>query len=944
MRARTITAFTLVGVITASTLVTTAPAVAQPMSLRQAGATITAADDAAVAAAQAEAVATGEPVVVDELTTPTELTTALPDGTAEVAISTIPVRVAQGDEWVEPDLDLEAAGTWFEPVATAVPVRFSAGGSDQLSQVQADSGEWITEVWPHGDVPAPTLKGDTATYVEILPGVDLKLVATPTGKASIFVVKNEDAATSEALADLRVDVEGAELRTNSSGSAIAETESGATIIAGQPLWWDSSDGGDFREPGESAPIMPVTHDFSGTGVSMDVGESVDRAEDDPLVPAALDYPIYVDPDWSSGEAASWYTDAAYPNQSYLSAGASDVLRVGIFEQYRSDMFFQFPISALSGKDIIAGRLNTTQVAVAACGVKPITVHTYGLKTPGFTWAQEQSWNAAGTGGWSAQLQTPFWGPDCGAAPLAVGWNVTAGVKAKVGDANIQFAFTYADPNAPSRRHYDRDATLIVTYNSKPNTPTALAITSPARACGSATAPARVGAADVTVSAHQTDPDAGNVKTGFYLSEASSLSTVFQSRGSGLRAQGVRSVQFNDLTDGNTYAWRARGFDDISYSLAYSGWCYFTVDTTKPAKPALSTEASSFSVGQPLSVGLDGAADVAGYVFWVAPTAMAEPPVIPAGGTVNTTAALPACNGVVLANVRLACADATGGGSISVAPVDAYSTLWVSAYDRAGNQAEPAGLALYDSGSGNPAASANINAGHAWQLSALGSPLPQTIDDSNPAAGSNAVDLVIPAGTPTDQTDVVDPPFTVPVLSGAALAPAADAFTTSAPPVDASRSFSLSVWVRPVAIPATDQLIASQSGTGRGAVSLRATAAGGYAFCITGAAAADDNGRPVSGCATGGALSTTSWQLVTGIWDAGNQQLRLLIGGSSVVPVATAPHVVGSGDWSANGPLKFAPAPHANRFKGLIADPMVLPGVVDYRQLSQMAALSLPFSQ
>ncbi|PRB63626.1 LamG-like jellyroll fold domain-containing protein [Microbacterium sp. MYb45] len=950
MRVRTIVGVLLGSMLIASGLAPTSAAIGQSgaiashSAVTQGASSTDPADDAAVAAAQEIAVATGEPVIVEQLTTPTELVTALPNGTAEMEISSVPVRVEQGGAWVDPDMDLVRDGDWYAPTASAVPVRFSMGGGDTLSQIRADSGEWITEVWPHGNLPAPVVQGDTATYAEVMPGVDLKLVATRTGKASIFVVKNEDAAGSSQLADLRVNVEGATLDTNVSGSAVAETDSGATLVAGQPLWWDSSDGGDFREPGETAPIMPVEHDFSDAGVSMDVGESVERALDDLPASADLDYPIYIDPDWSSGEAASWYTDAAYPNQSYLSAGASDVLRVGIYGDFRSDMFFQFPITALKGKDIIAGRLNTTMVAVAACGVRPIGVHTYGLKTAGFTWAQEQAWNAAGTGGWSGLLQNAWTGPGCGAAPLAVGWNVTSGVKAKVGASNIQFAFTYTDPNAPSRRHFSRDATLIVTYNSKPNTPTALAITSPSRVCGTAALPAQVAATDVTVSAHQTDPDAGNVKTSFYLSKASSLDIVFQSRGSGLRAQGVRSVQFDGLADGETYAWRARGADDIAVSAAYSGWCYFTVDVTKPSLPDVSSTAGSFTVGQPLSIAVDSDDDVAGYVYWVAPAAIVDPaPTIPAGGTVNAAAALPACNGVVLANVRLACAGTGGSAQLTVAPVDAYSTLWVSAYDRAGNQADAVGLPLYNP-NGDPAASANLDAGHAWLISDLTSPLPTTIADSNPLIGAGGINLLVPANTPTDQTSAVDPPFEVPVLSGAALPSTADAFATSAAPVDASKSFTLSMWVKPTAIPVSDQVIASQSGSGRGSVSMLATSAGTYAFCIKGAAAADDNGRPVSGCATGGAMSTTSWQLVTGIWDSGNQQLRILIGGTTVRPVGTAAHVVGSGDWSANGPLKLAPAPHANRFKGLIGNPVIVPGVVDYRQLSRLAALSLPFSQ
>ncbi|MGN7948997.1 LamG-like jellyroll fold domain-containing protein [Microbacterium sp. 22215] len=947
MRARIFLGFVLVSILFVGGLTPSGAAVAQGATVGRISAPrVTAAtDEAAVLAAQQVAVETGEPVVVDELTTPTELTTALPDGTTETAISSRPVRVEQDGSWVDPDLSLVRVGQWYEPAATAVPVRFSTGGSDQLSQVRAESGEWITEVWPHGTLPAPVIDGDTATYTEVLPGVDLKLVATRTGKASIFVVKNAAAAASSQLADLRVNVEGAMLDTNASGTAIAETDSGATVVAGQPLWWDSSGGGDFREPGLTAPVRPVEHEFSDDGVAMDVGESVEREVQDMPADGELDYPLFIDPDWSVGEASSWYTDAAYPDQSYLSAGASDVLRVGIYQNFRSDMFFQFPISAMSGKQILSARLNTTQVAVAACGVQPIQVQTYGLKTPGFTWDQEQAWNAAGTGGWSAILQAPFYGPDCGAAPLAVGWNVTAGVKDKVGDDNMQFAFTYSNPNAPSRRHYSRDATLIVTYNTAPRVPTAQAIVSPPRACGTAVAPAQVAATDVTVSVNQTDPDAGNVDTYFYLSKASATATVVQTKSAAMRAQGVRSIPFTGLTDGVTYAWRARGYDTHAWG-AYGGWCYFTVDVTKPVLPTVSSTTTSFTVGQGATVDVNGETGAAGYVYWVAPGAIVSPaPTIPVGGTVSKTSALPACDGVVSASVRWACANTSGNAVLTVAPVDSYSTLWVSAYDRAGNQANAVGFPLYDnSANGAPAGAANIDGGHAWQLSALESPLPSTIQDSNPWIGANAVALTIPAGTATDQTSVVIPPVATPVLSGASLASTADAFSTSASPVDASKSFTLSMWVRPTAVPTADQVIASQGGTGRGSVSLRATVGGAYAFCITGAAASDDNGRPVSGCATGGSLSLNSWQMVTGIWDAGNQQLRLVMGGTSVSPVAAAGHVVGSGDWTANGPLKLAPAPHANRFKGSIADPVIVPGVVDHFQLQALAGLSLPFSE
>ncbi|WP_404474182.1 hypothetical protein [Microbacterium aerolatum] len=291
------------------------------------------------AAAQQRAVATGTEVVVDDLTSPTELTTAMPDGTMQYEVSSVPVRAEQNGTWVPVDLDLVQRDGWYEPEASAMPVRFSAGGSSALAQVLTE-GEWVSEVWPHGDLPAPEVDGDTATYGNVFPDVDLKLVATKTGMASIYVVKTEQAAMSTGLADLHVLIDGAQIEETASGTAVAETDSGAQLHSGQPLWWDSSGGGTYREPGMEEPTIPVTHAVETDRVSMDVGDSVEQHEK--RSDTDVEYPIFVDPDWSSGISASWYTDAAYPNQSYLSAGASDVLRVGIYGNYRSDMFFQFP--------------------------------------------------------------------------------------------------------------------------------------------------------------------------------------------------------------------------------------------------------------------------------------------------------------------------------------------------------------------------------------------------------------------------------------------------------------------------------------------------------------------------------------------------------------------------------------------------------------------------
>lgn len=883
---------------------------------------------------------TGEPVPVEGMITPTEQTLAMPDGSMQYEASSVPVRVEQGGVWVPIDTTLALVGEWFEPVASIAPVRFSPGGTDQLGQVQTETGGWVTERWPYGILPTPTLDGDTATYAEVLPGVDLKMIATKTGQASVYVVKTEAAAQSTNLDDLHVIIENADLTRSSVGAVKAELADGSQIIAGQPLWWDSSDGGNYREPGGEFSPSPVTHDVEDDRVLMDVGASV--AVEEKRFGDDVTYPIYVDPDWSSGIISSWYTDLAYPNQSYLTAGDSDVLRVGIWEHYRSDMFFEFPLTAVTGKVIKSAVLNTTQLSVNACGnLGAIQTHTFGPGPAGFTWNQEQTWTNQGQAGWSAPMQT-WVGPGCGSPAMAVGWNVTSGVQEKAKFGLVQFAFTFSNSAMQSRRHYSRAATLIVSYNTLPNTPTAPLIASPPRACGTATAPAAVGQSNVTASVQQTDPDGEIVGTNFYLARASNLNVLEQELGSGLSANGTKMVTFTGLVNGVTYAWRGRGQDYTHHGTEYTAWCYFTVDTTKPAVPTVTASAgAAFAVGQGVGLSVTGAADVAGYVYWVTPGQLVSPaPPVPVDGTVNLTAALPDCNGVVGTSVRWACASSGAPSAITVAPTDGLSTAWVSAYDKAGNQSAAVGFPLYAGGNAStPASAANLDAGHAWQVTAMTSPLPNTLPDSNPWIGANALNLVIPATSSTSVTDLPDPPLVSPVLSTAGAAN--EQISTSGAPVDARNSFSLSFWVKVPSIPATGQIVALQSGNGA-SVQLQLTNTGAFAFCLGENVISAASTTRHSNCATGGAAVPGQWQMVTGIWDSANSQLRLLVG-NRIDAAATNGHIVAAGNWSAAGPLAFGPVSSTSRFEGLIVNPIVVPGVIDHAQLARLAAFELPFT-
>ncbi|MCB8045583.1 hypothetical protein JM654_19815 [Microbacterium oxydans] len=161
-------------------------------------------------------------------------------------------------------------------------------------------------------------------------------------------------------------------------------------------------------------------------------------------------------------------------------------------------------------------------------------------------------------------------------------------------------------------------------------------------------------------------------------------------------RGYKSVTFTTLTDGETYAWRAWGSDHRSNGVAPTAWCYFTVDKTKPATPTVTAPTNaSYTVGTGLNLAVTGAADVAGYVYWVTPTQLVAPaPPVPADGTVSIAAALPDCATAITRNVRWACKAPSGATTLTVAPTDALSTVWVSAYDKAGNQSAAVGRPLY----------------------------------------------------------------------------------------------------------------------------------------------------------------------------------------------------------------------------------------------------------
>jgi hypothetical protein len=154
---------------------------------------------------------TGVRVEVTSLRTETEDVYANPNGSFTMVQRVLPVRVRQGSSWVPVDTTLRKLPDGsVRPAATTVPVAFSGGGATPIARVSV-RGTDFSLGWP-GVLPAPVLSGDTATYPDVLPDVDLIVTADVLGFSEVLVVKTPAAARHPDLRTLHLTMRSAALK------------------------------------------------------------------------------------------------------------------------------------------------------------------------------------------------------------------------------------------------------------------------------------------------------------------------------------------------------------------------------------------------------------------------------------------------------------------------------------------------------------------------------------------------------------------------------------------------------------------------------------------------------------------------------------------------------------------------------------------------------------
>lgn len=325
--------------------------------------------DVAHADALQEAQNTGEPTVVDTLTTERSQVVAQPDGTFTLSSSMLPVRVRdEAGEWQPIDTTLRRTATGaIAPTHTAVDMAFSAGGDDPLLRVSNDGNQAVEFSWPT-ELPEPILAGNTATYSNVLPDVDLKLMAYPNGYGQVLVVKNAEAAANPALQGLTFDTDttGVTLTENEHGGLSAVGPTGKPVFAGPaPYMWDSTDPDTHDDAAE-----PASAQSTGTGNVTEIGLTVDSTGQATLTPPVdaltgpdVDYPVYIDPVMTrtEGDAGSHTLTVHQAGWNYYDH-PTEALRVGYCgwytgsdpcrddRQLKSRSYVSFNIDAIRAND------------------------------------------------------------------------------------------------------------------------------------------------------------------------------------------------------------------------------------------------------------------------------------------------------------------------------------------------------------------------------------------------------------------------------------------------------------------------------------------------------------------------------------------------------------------------------------------------------------------
>lgn len=622
-------------------------------ALAQDGAASVAADRTPESEASARAAETGERVAVNAATTESSQVFANPDGTFTQETNAAPVRARKNDgSWAPIDTSL-VRGTDGAVRArnTTAGLTFSGGGSGAGLVSLEDEGHALRLGWPTA-LPEPRLDGDTATYADVLPDVDLQLTALSSGYTSVLVVKTAKAAQNPALATIKMSVSGGGLDVSptADGGFVARDGDGTPVFespAGR--MWDSA--GDApatagvttqsartaslaEDEAEATPLPaaggePAPDEAPGSGdaaadLPLKVTGTTLEITPDPELLHGEDtvFPLYIDPPTKGIALGDWTALASNGTKYWEFDGDKGVGRCSNYagylcsnSPYTQRMYFEYPLSSIHGKKVLDATMEVYQEWTFTCDP-----HWYDLSRVDKGISSSTTWSsrpaavdlmgdrsvAYGRGGLCSPSQPANWVRFSDNVDEETNENLTTTLASYAANKTSQITFSvtaHDESDAASWARFRNDAKLSVTYISYPSTPTSYGVQqgTTGRTCNASTLP--FATSDTTpkmlATAQSADGSNAQLRALFEVWKADGSSRAWYAAspdGAWVADNAVRDATSSTLAAQTDYRMRVK--TQAYYKTdrgvtgvldsSWSSWCYFRVDTDSPPPPVVTS--------------------------------------------------------------------------------------------------------------------------------------------------------------------------------------------------------------------------------------------------------------------------------------------------------------------------------------------------------------------
>ncbi|GLW35252.1 DNRLRE domain-containing protein [Actinoplanes regularis] len=353
-------------------------------------------EQSALAAAQS----CGGKVRVAAATTETSLTWANSDGSLSTQTDAGPSRFKQDGTWVDIDADLErqADGT---VAAEAHPADLELFGGDTTATktqpgdrplisvdtpaTMAGNAEQTISLDWKGSLPKPVLDGDTATYTDAKPGMDVVVETTAAGFRQHTILKSKQTGPVSITLPIKLDGLTAK-RTADNALEFLDAKGAVVGTMPAPSMWDSR-----LDPVSQLPahVVPVAYTLAtkGYGVDITLTPAADFLDD-----PAVQYPVTIDPDVNFKSMFDTYIQKGVTTD--MSTSGELVVGVdGAGNPARS--FLNWDTSAIRGKRIVEAHLGLFNTLSSTCSTsRHIEVHAAALAATTSRWTSPPTVTAA----------------------------------------------------------------------------------------------------------------------------------------------------------------------------------------------------------------------------------------------------------------------------------------------------------------------------------------------------------------------------------------------------------------------------------------------------------------------------------------------------------------------------------------------------------------------